>query len=488
MSRATQTIGAGFRALGGANMASFTLEFLSQSGSRRAGSTETIVVPYAEMGRDKSCAIRFDSSEKTVSRKHAAISSENGQYYITALSQTNQTLVNGAPINGKMPLNNGSEIQLSSSGPRMRFLASQTKTSTMRLTQRMQMFAAQSMRPYRTAVTILAIVLVASVSTMGYFLYESNAKMEVMVAKSKLSQEEFDKQMIAQKNNIQAQEDLEVSLKSLGKQLANTKAELAKQAKSNASRLSSSGMNDSIKAALASIEDDVYYVHMAKLTYRYKGKIQEYENIGSGTGFLLDDGKFVTALHVAEPWYFPESDEEYKLNAIKTQGGLCEITFVATSPSGQSFTFSSNNFNFDETTLESDIVIIGGNEYLVRVNNENTWGSDWAWIQTTKKGKIKADSFLSYNMEDNDNVYVMGYTFGLYSQPADKLNPLHSSMTIAQDGLTKGVIKVSGRSFDSGNSGGPAFAVNKKGELVNIGIVSHGKKVLGGIVPIGNIK
>ena len=487
MSRATQTIGAGFRALGGANMASFTLEFLSQSGSRRAGSTETIVVPYAEMGRDKSCAIRFDSSEKTVSRKHAAISSENGQYYITALSQTNQTLVNGAPINGKMPLNNGSEIQLSSSGPRMRFLASQTKTSTMRLTQRMQMFAAQSMRPYRTAVTILAIVLVASVSTMGYFLKESNDKLEVLVIKSKLSQEEFDKQMIAQKNNTKAQDALAANVKSLGIQLATTKTELDKQVQSNASRLSSSGMNDSIKSALDSFEDDVYYIHYSKLTYKYKGKVQVYENVpGSGTGFLLDDGKFVTALHVAEPWYFPTSNQEYRLNAIKTQGGLCELTIVATSPSGQSFTFSSNNFNYNETTLESDVVIIDGNEYLVRVNNDNTWGSDWAWIQTKKRGKIKADSYLSYNMGDNDNVYVMGYTLGSKAQSSDKLNPLHSSMTIAQNGLTKGVIRVSGRSFDVGNSGGPAFAVNKNGELVNIGIVSHGASVIG-IVPIGNI-
>ncbi|PLX13511.1 MAG: FHA domain-containing protein, partial [Marinilabiliales bacterium] len=116
MSRATQTIGAGFKALGGASMSAYTLEFLTQSGSRRPGTTETIVVPHAEMGRDRTCAIRFDSSEKTVSRKHASISSEGGQYFITPLSQTNQTFVNGAAINGRVPLTNGSEIQLSSSG------------------------------------------------------------------------------------------------------------------------------------------------------------------------------------------------------------------------------------------------------------------------------------------------------------------------------------------------------------------------------------
>jgi len=173
MSRATQTIGAGFKALGGASMSAYTLEFLTQSGSRRPGTTETIVVPHAEMGRDRTCAIRFDASEKTVSRKHAAISSEGGQYYITPLSQTNQTFVNGAAINGRVPLTNGSEIQLSSSGPRMRFLAAQTKTSTMRLTQRMQMFASQSLRPYRRAVWSLAIILILSFGGLGYYLFET---------------------------------------------------------------------------------------------------------------------------------------------------------------------------------------------------------------------------------------------------------------------------------------------------------------------------
>lgn len=488
MSRATQTIGAGFRALGGANMASFSLEFLSQSGTRRPGSTETIVVPYAEMGRDKSCAIRFDSSETTVSRKHASISHENGQYYINPLSQTNQTVVNGVPINTKTPLSNGSEIQLSSSGPRMRFLASQTKTSTMRLTQRMQMFAAQSMRPYRTAIISLTLILILSVSGLGYMLYESKTQIGVLVTQNEINKGEFEKQLAQQKKNKKAQDGLALNIKNLSNQLIETKNKLAEEQKANAVIRKQVVLDENIKKALADYEDDVYFVHMSKLVYNLNGEIMVVDGLGSGTGFLLDDGKFVTALHVAEPWYFPGSDDEYILNALKTQGGLVELTMVATSPSGKKFTFSSNDFHFDKSALQRKIITMGGSEYMVRVNGKNTWGADWAWIQTAEKGKIKADANLSYNMADNDKVYVMGYTFGLSQQPADKLNPLHSSMTIAQDGLTNGVVKVSGRSFDHGNSGGPVFAVNKNGELVNIGIVSHGREVIGGIVPIGNIK
>jgi pSer/pThr/pTyr-binding forkhead associated (FHA) protein len=469
-------------------MASYSLEFLNQSGSRSPGTTETIVVPHAEMGRDRSCAIRFDSTEKTVSRKHASISMENGQYFITPLSQTNQTFVNGSAINGRYPLTNGSEIQLSSSGPRMRFLASQTRTSAMRLTQRMQMFASQSLRPYRTAVVVLAVVLVGSLSGMSYMLYRSDKQIDVLITENKVSKAAFETQLANQKKNKKAQDILTATLKDLDKQLTETKKKLEEETKANAAVRKQVELESSIKKALDVYENDVYYVHMSKIIYRAYGEVEVINNIGSGTGFLLDDGRFVTALHVAEPWYFPSDESDYILNALKTQGSLVELTLVATSPSGQQFTISSNDFHYNEAALERRVIEIGYNEYMVKVNSNNSWHADWAWLQTNLKGKIKADPELSENMEDNAKVYALGYTFGLSQQPKDKLNPLHSTMLIAQDGLTKGVIKVSGRSFDHGNSGGPVFAVNKNGELVNIGIVSHGREVVGGIVPIANLK
>ena len=482
MSRATQTIGAGFKALGGASMSAYTLEFLTQSGSRRPGTTETIVVPHAEMGRDRTCAIRFDASEKTVSRKHASISSEGGQYYITPLSQTNQTFVNGAAINGRVPLSNGSEIQLSSSGPRMRFLAAQTKTSTMRLTQRMQMFASQSLRPYRRAVMTLSVVFVIAIGAMAYFLYQSSE--ELGVAKKQIAQ-----QIEEQKQNKEAQKVLNDNLAKVNKDLAATAKKLAEESKKNSEILKQVEISNNIKKMLDDYENDVYYLHMSKLVYRFNGEVNSYSNLGSGTGFLLDDGRFVTALHCVHPWYFNTEDESYNiLNALKTQGEIVELTIVATSPSGKQMTFSSNDFNYNEAGLESRTYEIDGDDYLVRVNTSNTWKSDWAWIHTSQKGKIKSDAFFSKNMEANDHIYVMGYTFGMSQQPEGGLKPLHSEMTVAQDGLTKGVVKVSGRSFDSGNSGGPAFAVNKNGELVNIGIISSGRQVVGQIVPIANVR
>jgi hypothetical protein len=364
----------------------------------------------------------------------------------------------------------------------MRFLASQTKTSTMRLTQRMQMFASQSLRPYRTAVMTLSIVFVLAIGGLSYFLYQSNQ--ELGIAKKQIAT-----QIKEQLKNKEAQKVLNDNLAKVNKDLSATTKKLAEESKKNSEILKQVELSKNIKETLDLYEDDVFYLHMSKLVYRFNGEVNTYKDLGSGTGFLLDDGRFVTALHCVHPWYFNTKDDAYKiLNALKTQGEIVELTLVATSPSGKQMTFSSNDFNYSEAGLENRTYEIDGDDYLLKVNTDNTWKSDWAWIQTSQKGKIKSDDFLSKNMEANDRIYVIGYTFGLSQQPVSGLKPLHSEMAVAQDGLTKGLIKVSGRSFDSGNSGGPAFAINKDGQLVNIGIISSGRQVVGQIVPIGNLQ
>jgi len=476
MSRATQTIGAGFRALGGANMASFSLEFLSQSGTRRPGSTETIVVPYAEMGRDRSCAIRFDSTETTVSRKHAAISHENGQYFITPLSSTNQTFVNGAPINGKTPLSNGSEIQLSSSGPRMRFLASQTKTSTMRLTQRMQMFAAQSMRPYRRAVISLALILVASVSVLGYYSWDQTIKFG-----------KAQDDIAAQSTKIGELEDINTALaddlNNVSKNQKALKKDLKKQKKINDSIRSSIMSDKNINSELANMEDDVYFIYTTFLSISIDGDVVKSKlKYGlAGTGFLLKDGRFVTALHVVMPWFFKTDESAWRaLNVIHTKGDYVNLEFDAISPSGNKMRLSSEDFIYDNSNFDYEYDEDG--KYLIP-----DWADDWAWIKTNQKGKIKADDNLSKTLNAGETIYTLGYTYAMAQQSGSNYNPLLSKMSVAQRGLDKGVIKVSGRSFDSGNSGGPGFAVNKKGKLRAIGIVSYKNNVLGGLVPIASI-
>lgn len=487
MSRATQTIGAGFRALGGANMASYSLEFLTQSGSRRPGTTETIVVPYAEMGRDRTCAIRFDPSEKTVSRKHAAISNENGQYFISPLSQTNQTFVNGAPIQTKVPLNNGSEIQLSSSGPRMRFLASQTKTSTLRLTQRMQMFASQSLRPYRRAVWSLAIVLIFSIAGLGYYLMDTTRNLED-AKKDIAKQEDKISNLEEMKNSLVA------DLQKVEKDQKKLKANIARQKKVNDSIRKIVYAENNVNDALANVENDVYIVLSKSIAYEIDGEIRRFDSKGlAGTGFLLNDGRFVTALHVIRPWYFMDSDYWSHLNALETAGNYVELKFEAISPSGKVISLSSLDFKYDipHFKRESEEFYENGSykDYVVRTCGNDGWQDDWAWAQTNERGEIIADPQLSRNLQAGKVIYTLGYTGGPSGQYTSTPNPLLGRTTVSQAGLDRGIIRYSGKVTAPGNSGGPAFVLDKKGNLKVVGIVSYGElNVLGGFVPVGSLK
>ncbi len=73
------------------------------------------------LGRDPSCDIVFESSAVMVSRKHAQITSENGNYLLTDNNSFNGTLVNDQRISTQTPIYHDDEIQLGVGGPIMRF-------------------------------------------------------------------------------------------------------------------------------------------------------------------------------------------------------------------------------------------------------------------------------------------------------------------------------------------------------------------------------
>jgi ABC-type multidrug transport system ATPase subunit/pSer/pThr/pTyr-binding forkhead associated (FHA) protein len=93
------------------------LEFVN-AGSRQPFALSK---PSVWLGRDPSCEIIFDSSSGTVSRKHAEIKVENGDYVILDNNSFNGTLVNEQRITTPIPLYNGDEIQLGIGGPELRF-------------------------------------------------------------------------------------------------------------------------------------------------------------------------------------------------------------------------------------------------------------------------------------------------------------------------------------------------------------------------------
>jgi len=77
--------------------------------------------PSVWLGREPACEIIFDSSSGTVSRKHAEIKIENGEYVIHDNNSFNGTLVNEQRITSPIPLYHNDQIQLGIGGPILRF-------------------------------------------------------------------------------------------------------------------------------------------------------------------------------------------------------------------------------------------------------------------------------------------------------------------------------------------------------------------------------
>ena len=75
------------------------------------------------LGREPDCDIVFDPDAVMVSRKHAEIKRENGQFIVTDNGSFNGTLINDQRISAPTPIYHNDEIQLGMGGPVLRFNA-----------------------------------------------------------------------------------------------------------------------------------------------------------------------------------------------------------------------------------------------------------------------------------------------------------------------------------------------------------------------------
>lgn len=215
------SVGAGMGAIFNASGRSYyILEHKTESKYHRAGESQKIIVDQVELGRDSSCQVRFDESMETVSRRHAAIVKEGNDYKLIPLSQTNATFVNGQPITSEWHLSSGDEIRLSSKGPLIGFIIPQGEKSLVKsigLTERMNLFRKQALRPYKTAIWVLAVVLLLAVGGL--------------VTWNLLQGEKFAKDLELKQLQIeQVQEDLSISdevIEALNEELVNAKNQSA---------------------------------------------------------------------------------------------------------------------------------------------------------------------------------------------------------------------------------------------------------------------
>lgn len=210
------SVGAGMGALfNGSGRTYYILEHKTSSKYHQAGETQKIIIDQIELGRDASCQVRYDESLDTVSRKHAAIVKEGTGWKLIHLSQSNPTLVNGQPIQGQYFLQSGDEIQLSVGGPRIGFIqpqGAQALTSSIKLTERMNLFRQQALRPYRTAIWVLSALLLLAILGFGAWNYKLSLDNQELRKEMVVYQTKLDSLASVRQSLLQQEEQLNQEL------------------------------------------------------------------------------------------------------------------------------------------------------------------------------------------------------------------------------------------------------------------------------------
>lgn len=384
------SVGAGMGAIfNGSGRTYYILEHKTQSKYHNIGESQKIIIDQIEIGRDSSCQVRFDESCDTVSRKHAAIVRDGNNWELIHLSTSNPTLVNGRPIQGHYYLQSGDEIQLAVNGPRMGFIQPQGKqalTSSIRLTERMNLFRQQALAPYKRWLWILGTLLILAIAAGTY-----------MTCTQQKAIDEQQKQIEAQTTILNAQND---SLEVLKQQYLdilkkNPNDENARKAAA-AINLQQQRIRERIiyinrpdyrperntepvvtpeptpvveptpepspdpvpgKTDVRSYYGSIYRIVVESITIEDRDGISHPSNLSTskidcGAGFITPNGTFVTARQNIQPWIYvdgntPSDSWRRRLAVLYALGNDIIINYSAYSTDGaaQRLQFNSRDFN-----------------------------------------------------------------------------------------------------------------------------------------------
>lgn len=509
------SVGSGVKSiLGSSDRRYYVLEHKVSTKYHKAGESQKILIDQIELGRDPKCQIRFDESFDTVSRRHAAIVKDGDNWKLIQLSKTNSTYLNGRKVEKEWYLQSGDEIQLSTNGPKMGFIVPQGdkgKIGSLPLTVRMNLAMGQALRPYKQVVMALSCILLLTILGGGYTIY---SQQQVIIGQGKIvaDGEQAIKKLIGEnEGNQELIAQLMEKLEGLG---AQTKAALLKAAAAEKRASEIANRRDVVVSGfdMSSCHPHIYFIKCYKITCNEETIAETDDWLFCGTGFMLNDGKFVTARHVSDPLYY---SNEYKfdengvfrwlqgaeesvatwvrLNMVANEGIDVVFYFKANSPTN-SFTFSSKDFACDRSKDRVYVIEKGINltwrdkkgteqSFNIPSGAQIRMGSggfcDWAYIQTSGQTGLAVNRELSVNLKQGTPLYVLGYPSG-----RGEGNPVLSEAMCAQNGLdVDGTIMASNNNTEGGNSGGPIFINDENGPQV-VAIVSGRTTDKGRFVPI----
>ncbi len=480
------SVGAGVSALfNGNGRRYYILEHKDASKYHKAGESQKIIVDQIELGRDGNCQVKFDDSFATVSRRHAAIVRDGERWKLVQLSKTNSTFLNGRPVENEWYLENGDEIQLSVGGPRMGFIVpagKQSLVSSIKMTERLELFRKQALRPYKTAIVCLACALVLAVAGLAAWNVTMQKGFKEQIAKA----EQTINGIIGK--NAELDSLLLVAQKEQAKQ-----AELLKKYKGQV-KIVYPGSDSNLGKLLSGVEDDVFFLRTTRVVVTDGEDEVEISGYGwYGTGFLTTDGRFITAKHCVCGWLFPRAGGRptgknaneiiaYLVTGMNTEGWSI-VAYIEARSKSKVLRFKSTDFVMDHS---SEHYWCPAEDLKWR--EETSMSADWAYIKTNQRGKIVVDAAKACSLPVGADLHVLGFPHGWGAIDTYNFNCLYGSCKTSRNGLDNGIIRVSARNYESGNSGGPVF-YNDKGKLKAVGIVSYGQgSHNGGLCSISNVR
>lgn len=515
----TGSIGAGMKSLvGGGGRRYYVLEHKVSSKYHEAGENQRIIVDQIELGRDPECQVRFDDEHfGIVSRRHAAIVKDGDNWKLIHLSQSNPTYLNGHPVTKEWYLQNGDEIQLATNGPKLGFIVPEGEKGLVKsigLTARMSLFRQQALKPYKQAIIVLSCIFIIAGCACAYVINQQEHRIDVQdgtIADNTAQIENQNSIITAQSKRLSEQTEQLSELISANEELnsklnneINNNNNLRTQIdrlRDQMQRLPASSQNIPVPERISSLSKDVYWIKTDKVVAIINGEEKTIQDLGwIATGFLLNDGRFVTARHCVHGWRYPQGEpaniiRSAAISELEDNGVIIKAYMTAYSNDGTVLRFTSDQFTTDggRTDIQDQLQWTDeeGQNHVIRFKRGNFDGTDYAWVAINKRGSLKANPTLSKNLQASEKVYVLGYPYGFgagtdVSSQTD-MEPSYSESSVARRGLTEnGRIHLSNRNFEGGNSGGPVF-VFKDNEFQVVAIVSHGMESIGFVTPISNI-
>jgi hypothetical protein len=180
--------------------------------------------------------------------------------------------------------------------------------------------------------------------------------------------------------------------------------------------------------------------------------------VGTGTGFVLDDGRFLTARRWVEPWAYPRDEKDILnlyANFVHHNGGKASVKLVAAAPGGPELTLAGSQFSVDRAADRPVVGNFGFGEGKIAVADPAA-GAGWAACKVPVPGLAAATKDLP---GPGAQVHLLGYEIPADVEAGPAGNPTYSRLTLGPADQGYRALGGRGGTARTGQLWGPRFRV-----------------------------